>query len=216
MKILCISDTHGQLPDLSEFKNVNLVIHGGDICPVVNHTILFQQLWLNDNFKSWARENCKVLLGTFGNHDFIGAKATNQTIEFSNALIKAEGLVYHNTLSIYLSAFQLPFYDWEFNRTESELEKIYAKIPEGVDIIVSHGPPNGYGDAVPRRIGYENVGSHALLNCIDRVKPKYVITGHIHSGYGIYQHNNTKIINASLLNEKYKLVNKPIEIEIEV
>lgn len=214
MKIVLISDTHGQLPSLPEH---DLVLHGGDICPLYTHQLLFQQLFFNTNFKSWARDNCKQLIGTFGNHDFIGAKVTDETIKYSNVLIKAKGLVEYNGISIYLSAYQLPFYNWEFNRTEFELEKIYADIPVGVDIIVSHGPPFGYGDKAHRRNAnpdYEHVGSHALLETIERVKPKYVVTGHIHNGYGIYQHEETKIVNASLVNEKYKLVNQPISIEI--
>lgn len=67
-----------------------------------------------------------------------------------------------------------------------ELAAVYAQISEGIDIVVSHQPPYGYGDRA-FDVGSEpteRLGSRELLNALDRVRPKLVICGHIHGGHG--------------------------------
>jgi hypothetical protein len=45
--------------------------------------------------------------------------------------------------------------------------------------------------------------------------PQYVIHGHIHGGYGKHKLNKkTTLANASICNEEYVPVNKPIVIEV--
>lgn len=230
VKILCISDLHGFTPKLQQS---DIILHAGDICPTIDHSIPFQRSWLETNFTSWVRNlDCKHFIYCAGNHDWVYydnhshnhksfidkagfTVESSKRIYLENAFVEVEGL------KIWGSPWQNWFYDWAFNAHEPELEIIYSKIPNDVDIIVSHGPPFGYGDLAPRykagkSIGSENAGSKALLSAIDRINPKLVVTGHIHSGYGVYQYKNTKIVNASLLDEKYNLVNKPIEVELDV
>lgn len=81
-----------------------------------------------------------------------------------------------------------------------------------------HGPPCLYGDKVFYICdgqGYEeHVGSPSLLRKIKEIKPKIVVCGHVHCGYGIYQAGETTIINCSLVNERYKPVNHPVVWEI--
>ena len=101
-----------------------------------------------------------------------------------------------------------------------ELAEVYAKIPDDVDVIVSHQPPYGYGDRVPDKYivfqadGDAHVGSKELLRTIDRVRPKFVICGHIHDGRGEYQHRETRILNVALVNEQYERVHEPVIFEV--
>ena len=74
---------------------------------------------------------------------------------------------------------------------------------KGVDIVVTHAPPRGVGDAedLPHR------GFEALLELIDRYHPKYLLHGHVHLSYGIdrtreREYNGTKVINTC---ERYVL-----------
>ncbi len=77
--------------------------------------------------------------------------------------------------------------------------KLQGKIRRagGVDIVVTHAPPRGYGDQdnLPHR------GFEAFLPLMDKWKPKYLVHGHIHQRYGTgwertRQYGETTIINA--------------------
>jgi len=67
----------------------------------------------------------------------------------------------------------------------------------GVDIVVTHAPPEGLGDAEDRA----HWGFAALRELIDKFKPKYLVHGHVHMSYGYnipreIDYNGTKVINA--------------------
>jgi Icc-related predicted phosphoesterase len=79
-----------------------------------------------------------------------------------------------------------------------------------VDILITHGPPNGYLDRVTGRS--EMLGCEKLALRVKEIKPKIHVFGHIHSGYG-YGYDGTHFINASVLGEDYIYNNKPITID---
>lgn len=113
------------------------------------------------------------------------------------------------------------FLDWAFNRgrtlEESAIKNIkhiwehWKLIPEGIDILVTHGPPYGILDNTPRG---EKVGCQLLMQKILDIKPKYHAFGHIHCEYGERYFNGTKFINASICDERYAPSNLPVVIEI--
>ena len=53
-----------------------------------------------------------------------------------------------------------------------------------------------------------------MTEAIERIQPQLMVCGHIHSGYGRYRLNATEIINASLVNNAYELVNPVVEITL--
>jgi Icc-related predicted phosphoesterase len=70
------------------------------------------------------------------------------------------------------------------------------KKAHGVDIVLTHCPPKGYGDAED----YAHRGFEAFLPMLDKWKPKVLVHGHVHMAYGIpreLSYNGTRIINAS-------------------
>lgn len=93
--------------------------------------------------------------------------------------------------------------------SEREMQRRIAKLRwklmkhKGVDIVVTHAPPRGYGDAEdPAHRGFE-----ALLELIDKYHPKYLLHGHVHMSYGMDQtrvreYHGTQIINVC---ERYVL-----------
>ena len=69
---------------------------------------------------------------------------------------------------------------------------------KGVDIVVTHAPPEGIGDGedVAHR------GFQTFLELIDKYHPQYLLHGHVHLRYGedrtrIRVYNGTQVINAS-------------------
>ena len=85
-------------------------------------------------------------------------------------------------------------------------------IPEGIDILITHGPSWGILDDVE---GNRNVhlGCELLAERIKQIKPKIHICGHIHTGHGHYYDGNTHYFNASALNERYLYSHKPWTID---
>lgn len=222
MKIVAISDLHGNLG--FDVPECDLLLIGGDICPTPDRITLkyqtkylFQASWLRSTFEPWLRKQpVYKTIATWGNHDAIGEKP--DMVPQLPLEILFDSATTFNGLNIYGSPWQLRFCDWSFNLNEEELAEKWTKIPINTDIMVLHSPPYGYGDladSYPQvRPVKEHVGSKSLLARIDEIKPKLVVFGHIHSGYGIYNFGNTKLVNASVLDESYQRTNNPIVIEL--
>jgi hypothetical protein len=71
------------------------------------------------------------------------------------------------------------YHGFQLDRGQSLLNK-WNLIPDDTDILVTHGPPLGYGDHAR---GQRHVGCVDLLNTVRmRVKPQFHIFGHIHEG----------------------------------
>ncbi len=108
-----------------------------------------------------------------------------------------------------------------FTGKESDLEKHYKKIPKDIDILISHGPPHMILDTIiDSETGKEkDVGSFALRQVIDVIKPKLFVCGHIHDQGGkelLYKHQgpNTMCVNCSYVNEHYMPVNRPMRVNL--
>ena len=93
--------------------------------------------------------------------------------------------------------------------TEKEMRKKIRKLRyqlwrhKGVDIVVTHAPPEGVGD------GEDNAhrGFEALIDLIDKYKPTYLLHGHVHANYDSRfirerEYGGTKVINVG---ERYTL-----------
>lgn len=216
MKVCAVSDLHGKLPSIGP---CDLLIIAGDICPHITspgsmRDMSYQASWLDTSFRLWL-DNCpaKNIVGVAGNHDFVfermpGMIPINLRWQY---LLRNDVVI--DGIKIWGSPDQLPFYNWAYNVEEDKLRLEYDTVPVDTDIIISHGPPFGYGDLTPDGT---NAGSKSLMDHIKKCSPQYVITGHIHDAHGIYYPHDVKtiIINASALDEKYRLVNDPLYFDI--
>ncbi|XP_014785254.1 metallophosphoesterase domain-containing protein 1 isoform X2 [Octopus bimaculoides] len=131
----------------------------------------------------------------------------------TNCIYLEDSYVDIHGYKIYGSPWQPLFCNWAFNlpRGKELLEK-WNLIPDDVDILMTHGPPLGYGDLC--RSGLR-AGCVDLLNTIQkRVQPKFHVYGHIHEGYGILTNKMTTFINASSCTINYCLTNPPIVFDL--
>jgi Icc-related predicted phosphoesterase len=85
-------------------------------------------------------------------------------------------------------------------------------------VLVSHQPPLDHSDRTFNLDSgkVDHVGSRELLDAIERVRPKVVICGHVHGGFGRYEYQGVPIYNVSVVDEKYRLVNPPTVIDLPV
>jgi Icc-related predicted phosphoesterase len=87
-------------------------------------------------------------------------------------------------------------------------------IPEGTDVVVTHGPPFGVLDK--SLSSTPHLGCEELAKAIEQIRPRLNIFGHIHGGHGQMTANGTQFVNASAVDEAYRLVHEPQVVEIDV
>lgn len=103
------------------------------------------------------------------------------------------------------SPWQPYFGGWAYNlKLESELAEKWDMIPDGTDVVITHGPPAGILDVTSRN---ESVGSTSLLVRISDLKPQVHCFGHIHESYGRMTIGGTEYINAAICTKSYDPVN---------
>lgn len=214
-RITVISDTHGMHYKLNPEHLIggDLIIHAGDVSNVGRREEIKMFLkWFSmlDQYKH------KVFIA--GNHDFFFEQYTKDIVY--DVLNMYDGIVYLEDqmqiidgLKIYGSPWQPEFHNWAFNlpRNGSQLEMMWKQIPTNLDILVTHGPPYGILDTVRDQPG-EYLGCEKLKEAMKHIRPAVHTFGHIHDGYGegYYEKYKTHFINASVLNERYFVINKPV------
>lgn len=208
MRVCCISDLHGQLPD--DVPECDLLLIAGDIAA---QSRVNNERFLRRDFPNWLeRQPAKEIVGIAGNHDFIAQLwpsvfrslpwnyLDNQAIEISG-------------LKIAGSPWTPRFGDWAFMTEDNTLARIWNQMPDDIDILLTHGPPYGFYDLTADGV---HAGSLSLRERILQLKRlKLHAFGHIHEAYGMDMiSTGATIVNCSLLNERYELVNKPIVVQL--
>lgn len=223
MKIDCIADLHGNYPQLS----------GGDLLIVAGDHTARDDLEGLAAFELWLRGQdykMKVVIG--GNHDM----SMQVTPEIGETLEKNEGVKYLCDSGTEFEGIKIWGCPWTltfdginprctgFTGTEEELKAHYDLIPEGTQILVTHGPSKNILD---RTVTDEPVGSSALSEAIIRVRPLLHVHGHIHEAYGYFKATfmqqeteqnlgEMHVINCSYVDSNYEVTNQPFRINFDI
>jgi predicted phosphodiesterase len=220
MEITFISDTHWIVSDPVNTQDLNdllpggpILVHSGDVSGRGTEREI--RLFL-DWFSSQPYMH-KILIA--GNHDFFFEVAKPEEVQA--LLAEYPGITYLNDSGVTIEGIKFwgspitPFFhNWAFNRYANEIGAHWDLIPEGIDVLITHGPPYGILDKTVRE-GW-NVGCRLLKERVDQVKPQVHAFGHIHEGMGQLQIRETLFINASVVDERYRLWhNNPPVINIE-
>ena len=145
---------------------------------------------------------CPVLY-VHGNHD---THYANHPPEGCDCI--DDHLVVFNGLRILGLGGCLRYHPGEHQYTDLQMHRRIARLRRkikklgGVDLVVTHSPPLGVGDAEdPAHQGFE-----ALLPLLEEFKPAHLIHGHVHLRYGnterIHHYADTTVVNVS---ERYVL-----------
>ena len=205
MKFVCVSDTHDySLTGETKIPDGDVLIHAGDATRAGTRA----DLAAFDAMLASLPHPIKIFIP--GNHDFYMEK-DRSVISHAKVLIDEELTV--GGLRIWGSPYTPEFFDWAFMLPRgSAMQKKWAQVPDGIDILVTHGPPHGILDLNKDHI---NCGCEALADAlVRRIRPKYHIFGHIHESYGTCVREVTTYINASLVNEHYQMAHDPVVFEM--
>jgi len=212
-RIVCISDTHN-FHRLLRIPDGDILIHSGDA--TLNGT---EEEFAD--FADWFAEQphpYKIFVA--GNHDLLfEQKPETARLLLNNEICYLEDYAtVIEGFKVYGSPWQPRFYDWAFNLERGqEMAEKWSLIPSDVDILITHGPPNGFLDAIARPDGLENAGCEELrakLNILLKGSLRLHIFGHIHEGYGVEKTDKAVFINASICNAEYNPCNTPIVVEL--
>lgn len=205
MRIVCVSDTHlAHEKRPIPIPDGDLLIHAGD--GTLKGTA--EELVRFDRWLAALPHRRKVLVA--GNHDWLFQKdpAAARALLSPSITYLEDSEVTIDGLRIYGSPWQPEFCEWAFNLPRGpELAARWSRIPKGVDLLVTHGPPR---DILDRCDDGRNEGCDDLLEAVYRVAPKIHVFGHIHEAYGTLTKHGTTFVNASVCDSTYRPANAPV------
>jgi Icc-related predicted phosphoesterase len=215
MKLCLISDTHTKHQYIGIKKyDADVLVHCGDISGNGGIAAITDFLeWFN------GLEQFKHKIFIAGNHDWLFERNNSLARQVVEDVGKGDIIYLENesvvidNIKFYGTPVQPPFCNWAFNVFEPKLTEYWKIIDDDTDVLITHSPPYMIGDYVPYSMQHE--GSPSLYKeVVERIKPRLHAFGHIHEGYGQWDIDDIKFVNASSLDADYVAVNDPIIVEI--
>ncbi len=212
MKIWILSDTHMQHKALSIPKNIDMVIHCGDSTNYydeINNNREFIQ------FENWWKElpvKHKVIIA--GNHDHWATRKYNIDKIKEYSIYLEHEYCEIDSIKIFGSPYVPTFGNWYFMKARHKLFEVWESLPNKIDILITHGPPQGILDISFNKAHYlDHCGDKSLFNKVIKIKPKIHCFGHIHNSedcynQGIREFKDIKFINASCVTDG--IINKGV------
>lgn len=206
-KITCISDLHGFMPGLP----------GGDLLIIAGDLTATDKLEQYEEFYDWAlKQDYSKVVCIAGNHDM----RVNSSVLYSGDLFKTGKFWYLQDSGIEFDGIKVwgsPWSAWFMGinpacaaftkKSDDDLKKRWDLIPDDTDVLITHSPSYGVLDKCENS---NRVGSRSLLEKIKGSNIKICVHGHIHGSYGVKDFGDKRFVNASCVDERYRLVNKPI------
>jgi hypothetical protein len=189
VRIVAVADTHLFHRDLV-VPDGDVLVHAGDMCRGGDLVeLLTAAEWILG-----LPHRHKVVVA--GNHDWAFARepaAARAMFRGAHYLEDAELTL--DGVRFYGSPWQPEFCDWAFNLPRGpELAAVWARIPHGIDVLVTHGPPEGFGD---RTTMTSRAGCADLRARVAVVKPRLHLFGHIHQDGGAWLEGPTLFANVT-------------------
>lgn len=232
MKLIGISDIHGNLPKLPE---CDVVCIAGDILPLAYQNSTLQSVsWFLQDFIPWTDSlRCDEVIFIAGNHDFMFGdlleKYHKEWWEVEELLLihhKFEKKIHYLCDSLYtykgIKFYGTPWIPdlqkWAFYANPDKLTQKFSQIPPDIDVLITHAPPKvaDCGTVLQHCWNWnKNFGCKELTEQYPRIKPKYHLFGHVHTGeHRIVNYYNSNLVNVSIKDENYQVVFPPFEFEI--
>jgi Icc-related predicted phosphoesterase len=223
MKIVCISDTHGQHKRMRHpLPEGDILIHAGDATNVGSQDNVREFVHWFQNLKGY---DTKIFIA--GNHDWaferkpawLGHLINDENLSQSDVVyledseLVIEDPEFSRPIKFWGTPWQPPFMNWAFNVPRDQLYKYWELIPHDTDVLITHGPPQEIRDFAQYTKTFE--GCSSLRYYIEeKIKPALHIFGHLHESYGAMVNKDTLHVNASTATLRYEMINKPIVVDL--
>jgi predicted phosphohydrolase len=189
VRIVAVADTHLFHGDLA-VPDGDVFIHAGDLCRGGDLAELREAVtWIAS-----LPHRHKIVVA--GNHDwaFVREPAAARAMLAGITYLEDSGTTIEG-LSFWGSPWQPAFHDWAFNLPRgAALAAVWAKIPHGLDVLITHSPPQGFGD---RAFDEARAGCADLRARVAVVRPRLHLFGHIHQGGGVWHHEGMVLANVT-------------------
>jgi Icc-related predicted phosphoesterase len=209
VRFVCLSDTH--------MKHRYIDVPQGDVLLLCGDLLIMdrgaehggiQQLHDINQWLGTLPHRYKLVLA--GNHDRTIEELGKDGVRaiFTNATYLQDEEITLFGIRIYATPISIRGlsinHAFQYQRNSIQMQEAVNRIPEGIDILLTHGPALGYGDG--------NNGCRYLRERIHQIKPQYHIFGHIHTRHGVYSslHTPTLFINAASSTFLYTVTHLPI------
>lgn len=189
MRIVALADTH-MFHDELAVPDGDVLVHAGDMA----RSGAPDELTEVARFLRALPHPTKIVVA--GNHDRLfetQPERARQIFEGLSYLQDSELVV--DGVRFWGAPWQPEFHSWAFNLPRgAALAEKWALIPEGIDVLITHGPPEGYGDKVSDRRG---AGCRDLLERVQAVRPRLHLFGHIHQDRGVWREGDITFANVT-------------------
>lgn len=208
MKLICISDTHNKHEEI-QIPEGDVLIHSGDITEGGTKREAI-------NFLKWfSKQPHQHKIFIAGNHDFYFEKSSKEEIQEiipGNIHYLRDEEITINGIKFWGSPITPGDGTWAFNQKQAQdINKHWEQIPKDTQVLITHTPPYKIKDVLNNG---RHIGCETLLRTLKNREINFHIFGHVHDSYGITTISNTKFINASNLDNKYRFIHQPLEITI--
>lgn len=189
MRIVAVADTHLYTHDLIVPEG-DVLVHAGDMCQGGTLDELMSVVeWL-----AALPHRHKVIIA--GNHDwsFVESESHARALVAGMHYLQDQAVELEG-VRFYGSPWQPEYGGWAFNLPRGpHIAERWQLIPPGLDVLITHGPPEGFGDRTPIA---GRAGCADLRRRVDLVAPRLHLFGHIHQDGGVWTHGATTFANVT-------------------
>jgi len=191
IRVVAVADTHTFQDELPPIPEGDIFVHAGDL---LRRGTLDELVGVADWIRSLPH---RVKVVVAGNHDWAFVRSRDE----ATRLLGPDVVYLQDTaatlcgLVFWGSPWQPEYNGWAFNLARGPaLAERWSLIPADTDILVTHGPPRGYGD---QSLVEGRAGCDDLLAAVDHVKPPLHLFGHIHQDGGLWRRDRTCLVNVT-------------------
>lgn len=204
--LVALSDIHSSGVDAIELGDAPLVVIAGDLMGAGADSDAAGRSYLEEVFFPWCRAHSNQdFILTAGNHD----KFLYRMWSRGERLPWPKNVHYLIDSGATVCGVQFWGTPWclknrpgRFEGEEADLARAFAKIPSGVDVLVSHCPPYIPGERSDANEDGLHEGSKELTEAILAKRPRLCICGHVHSGSRRpVKLGDTVVVNVALVEE---------------